>query len=103
MGRVTKVETRELVYYIFSGTPRGVQKYLSPNLRAEFSGDIDLQRGRFSRGLYRPRIELGVVAMDLWRNSDGFKKKKVKIRPLFPELLMGPHKLEFGSKMAELT
>ena len=35
--------------------------------------------------------QCGVVAMDSWRNSDVFKKKNVEIRPIFPELLMGPH------------
>ena len=33
------VMTREVVYYIFSGTPRSVQKYFCPNLTADFFGD----------------------------------------------------------------
>ena len=33
------VVSREVVYYIMSGTPRGVQKYFCPNLTADFFGD----------------------------------------------------------------
>ena len=33
------VVSRELVYYILSGTPRSVQKYFCPNLTADFFGD----------------------------------------------------------------
>ena len=72
MGRMTKVVTREMVYYILSGTPRGTQKYLWPNLRASFLGDIHPWRGHFSGGHYRPLIELQMVAMNSWRNSDVF-------------------------------
>ena len=48
--RMTKVATREVVYYRLSGNPRGTQKCLWPNLRAPFLGDIHPWRGHFSRG-----------------------------------------------------
>ena len=71
-GHSRKILTRELVYYILLGTLRSAQKCLWSNLRVEFSRDIHPWRGHFSRGLYRPQIELQMVAMDLWRNSDVF-------------------------------
>ena len=41
-GRVAKILTRELVYYILLGTLRGSQKYHWPVLRVPFGGDIHL-------------------------------------------------------------
>ena len=38
MGQSTKIATREVVYYILSGTPRASQKCFQSNLRVEFSG-----------------------------------------------------------------
>ena len=90
MGQVTKIMTREVVYYILSGTLRGTQKCLWSNLRVEFSGDIHPWSGQFSRGLYRPRIELQMVAMDSWRNSDVFKKKKFQNPPIISWVIDGP-------------
>ena len=55
-------------------------------LRVEFSRDIQPWGGHFAWGLYWPWIELQILAMDSLRNSDLFKKKSYKIRPLFPEL-----------------
>ena len=38
MGQSTKIVTREVVYYILSGTPRAPQKCFRSNLRVEFLG-----------------------------------------------------------------
>ena len=75
-GHSRKIVTRELVYYILLGTLRSAQKCLWSNLRVEFSRDIHPWGGHFSRGLYRPSIELQMVAMDSWQNFDVFFKKK---------------------------
>ena len=82
--------SREVVYYILSGTPRATRKCLCPNLRVEFSRDIDLERGRSSGGLYRPQTELGKVALDSWRNSNVFKKKKFQNPPIISKVIDGP-------------
>ena len=39
MGQVPKIVTREVVYYILSGTPRAPQKCFWSNLRVEFLGE----------------------------------------------------------------
>ena len=90
MGQSTKILTKEAEYYILAGTLRATQKCLWSNLRVEFSGDIHPWSGQFSRGLYRPRTELQIVAMDSWQNSDVFKKKKFQNPPIISWVIDGP-------------
>ena len=42
MGIVSKIMTRQVVYYILSGTPRASQKCFQSNLIVEFSGENHL-------------------------------------------------------------
>ena len=64
--------TREVVYYILSGTPRSAQKYFWSNLGVEFSGENHLL---LIWGKIPNQIFWITKNLDSGFNSDLFKKK----------------------------
>ena len=72
MGQSTKIVTREVVYYILSGTPRAPQKCFWSNLRVEFLGENHL----FLICEKMPNQTLQLIKyLDSGWNSDLFEKK----------------------------
>ena len=72
MGHSTIFATREVVYYILSGTPRSTQKYFWSNLRVEFSGENHLL---LIWGKMPNQISWITKNLGSRFNSDLFKKK----------------------------
>ena len=72
MDQSTKIATREVVYYILSGTPRAPQKCFWSNLRVEFLGENHL----FLICEKMPNQTLQLIKyLDSGWNSDLFEKK----------------------------
>ena len=72
MGQSTKIVTREVVYYILSGTPRAPQKCFWSNLRVEFLRENHL----FLICEKMPNQTLQLIKyLDSGWNSDLFEKK----------------------------
>ena len=78
-----KIMTRELVYYILSGTPKATQKCFWSNPRVKFLGENHL----FLICEKMPNQTLQLIKyLDSGWNSDLFEKKNVEIRPLIAKL-----------------